>query len=267
MKNIIRDNTMYLEDVILSSLPENFKCRYSLDCNNSSITQLPNGLEVCGDLIIGNAYIEDLPSGLIVFGDIHMEEKDIPLPKDALVGGQVYDKNGVYTPVLHTDHYIKADDGKGIFYKKSETIISESDLPLDYYYPKILFYKNLNPKENIHIVEYTENGITYRLSCDSLSDGVNKVNWNRAKINGIDRFKDYDIDEPRTVEELKQIYQVCTGACESGIVDFMQKYNIDKNKLYSIRQLRFMVMNMKITAGRSKSVFLEYFDPKKKEAN
>ena len=63
------------------------------------------------------------------------------------------------------------------------------------------------------------------------------------------------------MDELKEIYQTCTGACESGIVKFKNLLGIDDNKLYTIRQLAEMVAKQKWISG-SVIVFFEFFNLK-----
>ena len=108
MKNLIENKVMYLKDIYLPSLPNNFKTEYSLDCNDSELTFLPDGLEVGGDLIIGNAYIEDLPEDLIVCGNLIMLYRTLLIPESAIIGGKIITKNGNIIPNnTNKNHYIK----------------------------------------------------------------------------------------------------------------------------------------------------------------
>lgn len=263
MSKLIQNGTMYLKNIMLPYLSENFKTEYSIDCTDSDLTFLPDGLEVGGDLIIGNAYIEELPKGLIVGGNIIMLEKELKLPQDAIVGGKVITPTNEYYPSFPVGHYIKTDDGFDIIYRKVRILTPEDIIADDFYYPELRYYKSLNPKTSISAVQYTENGQTYTFSCQGVKDAKSKVDWHRAKIKGIDQYKDYNIDELRTVAELKEIYQVCTGACESGVRRFLKEFNIDLEKKYTIRELRRMVMHLPFPGGSAKMVFLEYFNPNK----
>lgn len=264
MNKIVQDNIMYLKNIVLSSLPENFKTEYSLDCTDSDLTYLPDGLEVGGDLILGNSYIEELPARLIVGGNIIMKENELPLPKDVIVGGLVITPTIDYCPPYPEGHFIETDDGHKIIYRNVKILAQEDIITDDFYYPQLRYYKHLNPDEVYNAVQYTENGKTYTFSCTGVRDAKSKVDWHRAKLKGIDNYANYDIDEPRSVAELKEIYQVCTGACETGIKRFFEEFKIDMNKKYTIREVRRMVMHLPFPGGSSKMVFLEYFNPNKK---
>lgn len=265
MSKFVQNGIMYLKNAFVPYLPENFKTEYSLDCTDSELTFLPNGLEVGGDLIIGNAYIEELPERLIVGGNINMIQKELPLPKDAIVGGKIITPFSEYIPPHPEGHYIKTDDGIEVLYRNVKILTQEDIIADDFYYPELRYYKNLNPSMNIAAVQYTENGQTYTFSCTGVKDAKSKVDWHRAKLKGIDKYESYDIDELRSVTELKSIYQTCTGACETGVKRFLEEFKIDMNKKYTIRELRRMVMHLPFPGGSSKMVFLEYFNPNKKD--
>jgi hypothetical protein len=262
---IVKDGVMYLKNIFTNFLPDGFKTEYSLDCTDSDLTCLPDGLEVKGDLILGNAYIEDLPSNLTVGGNIIMLEKTLVVPSDAIIGGAIITSEGSFTPPLPEGHYIIADSGEVVIYSRMKKIAQENNVINDFYYPEVRFYKNIFPEGEFDAVQYTEDGNTYTLICKGIRDAKYQVDWHRAKRNGIDKYADYDIDEPRTVEELKEIYTTCTGACVSGINSFLTDMEIDVNKKYSIRETRKFVLHYAHARDKSKLVFLEYFDPSKKD--
>lgn len=261
---LIKDGVMYLKNIFLSALPENFKTEHSLDCTDCDLTFLPDGLEVEGDLILGNAYIEELPNRLIVWGNVYMQERELLIPEDAVIGGKVFTPKLIFQPPAPKGHYIETDDGIGIIYRNVKILTQEDVIADDFYYPELRWYKNISPTAEYNAVSYTENGKTYTFSCGGAKDAKYKVDWHRAILKGINNYIDYDIDEPRTVAELKEIYQVCTGACETGIKRFFAEFNIDMNKKYTIREARRMVMHLPFPGGSAKKVFLEFFDPNKK---
>lgn len=278
MSKIVQDGVMYLKNILLKSLPENFKVDSSLDCTDCDLTYLPDGLEVKGDLILGNAYIDELPARLVIGGNLVMMERILAVPSDAIIGGVIVTSFGVSPPALPEGHHIHTDDGNIIIYNQIKILTQEEIVANDFYYPELKFFKNLYPDSTMHAVQYTENDKTYTFTCSGIKDAKLKVDWNRAKLNGIYNYDNYNINEPRTVLELKKIYQVCTGACETGVQRFLKEFNIDMEKLYTIRELRRMVMRLPFPGGSSKMVFLEYFNPqyfddngnrlqKKEEAN
>lgn len=258
---IVQDGVMYLKNIILFSLPDNFKTEYSLDCSDSDITCLPEGLEVGGNLILGNSRIEDLPARLVVGGDVIMKERELLLPKDAIVGGTVVTPNNCYTPPLPEGHYVITDTGITVIYKNVKFIVPEEVIEDDFYYPQLRYYKNINLDQIYNAVQYTEHGFTYTFSCTTMKDAKYQVDWHRGMLNGMGNYTFYNIDEPRPVSELIEIYEVCTGACRSGIDRFLKECNIDLNKMYTIREVRNMVLHLPFFGGTSKYIFLDFFAP------
>ena len=145
MSKIVENGTMYLKNVFSEFLPEKFKTQYSLDCNDSELTFLPDGLEVGGDLIIGNAYIEDLPEDLFVTGNLIMLHKTLEVPDSAIIGGKIITKNGYLEPKnTNEKHCIITNNGEKILFKNKKQIMQESNLPNDFYFPKLIFLVHLN---------------------------------------------------------------------------------------------------------------------------
>ena len=262
MSKILNDNTLYLKDIIINSLPEGFSTSHSLDCSNSTLTSLPIGLEVGGDLILTESKITALPARLVVGNNVITDANSIFIPSDALIGGKITTAGGQQIPPFQFKHWIESDDGVGIYYKKTVMVMREDIILDDFYYPEVVFYQNICPTSNIHIVSYTENDKTYKLVCSGIVDAKEVVDWHRASLKGIDKYKDYNIDELRTVDELKEIYFVCTGTCNSGIKDFLEVFHIDETKKYTIRQVREMILRLPFKARSAKNVFIDFFEPK-----
>lgn len=263
IENLIENGVMYLKNIYLPSLPKNFKTEHSLDCSDADITFLPDGLEVGGDLIIGNSYIEELPENLIVYGSLIMLNKVLDIPNSAIIGENIITKNGKVIPNnTNKNHYVVTITGEKVLFKNSKILLRENFLPNDFYFPELIFYKNISANKK-DAVSYLENGQEFVLACKGTKDALYQVQLHRAKMAGIDDYKDYDIDEPRTVKELTEIYQVCTGACESGVKRFYEEFNVDLNKKYTIREVRKMVLKVPFFAS-GKRIFLDFFDPEKK---
>ena len=253
-RKLVENGIMKMSGLSLT-LPENFKVNYSLDLTDSEILQLPNGLNVEGSLILGNSKINALPSKLIVGEDLIMTT-ELKIPEDALIGGFIITPNRKNPAPLRKNHFITTDDQLVVIYR-NEKIVTEERIHdfEDYYFPKTTYYQNIN-KNYKNAIKYIEDNKTYVLSCKDLKDGFYKIYWNRAKVFGIDKYKNYDIYEPRTVKELEEIYYTCTGACGKGISKFLKDFNIDKNKKYTIKELMDMVEK---TRHSPKVVFLEFF--------
>lgn len=266
-EKVFKNNTLYLKDIIINKLPDGFRINGSLNCLDCELSVLPKGLNVTEDLIIDTKYIKELPKEMIIGRNIIMEPNIIPIPNDALIGGKIISSNKTYVPPLPKNHYIILDSTlEPIIYKKCYIISKENFVPNDYYLPEIKFYKNIN-KDKTSAVEYREKGITYILPATNPKDAKYQVDLHRAKINGIDKYINYDIYEPRKVSELKQIYQICTSACETGIKKFLIDFNIDENKKYTLFEVTEMLKTLPSTSDNTANkIFINFFGSIK-EAN
>ena len=266
--NLINNDVMYFKDVILDTLPANFNCLQSLDLSDSHIAQIGDGLVVNGDLIISNAPLEGLPARLVVTQDLIMLDHVLPIPLDALIGGKIIVPEGEINPAIPASHIIHCDDGTDVIYRYVTIVKHEDHRPDDYDYPEILYYPHINPAK-LGAARYIENNVTYTLSCMSANDGIDKVNWKRAEVAGLYTLTGLDVDEPRSVAELSKIYQICTGACVSGIKTFIEIMKVDPASTYTLRELYHMVQHYHRDRSVSKKIFLEFFAPqcieKKKE--
>lgn len=253
-ESIFSNGTLSFKGVAISTLPTNFSTPYSLDLNDSLIETLPEGLFVRGDLIIGNAKIESLPNGLYIGKNLIMLDKELAIPNDIIIGGKIVTKNNIIEPPFQKEHMIITDDNKKVVFQNTRTI--KATMINDYYFPEVIFYNGIDLKQNA--VQFTEEGNTHTLFCENEHDGLRRINWKRAEVMGLYSFSNYDIDEYRTVDELEKIYFTCTGACKKGIESFKKDKNINKDSLYTIRQLGEMVKNYD-DGQLSKEVFLEFF--------
>lgn len=258
-KKLIDNSTMNLNGVLLKELPEGFKVCGSLDLTDSFLEALPNNLLVYGNLVIGNSKIDKLPSGLKIGGDLIMTDKTLPIPADIIVGGNIINHGTIIEPPFKPDNMIFTINHQRVTFKNKKVVYSENYIEEDYFYPEVYYYFGVDPKKSA--IEFTENNKTYIFSCSSLKDGFEKIDWQRAENFGIRKYYNYDVDEFRTVEELKEIYQTCTGACESGIIKFKKLLNIDDNSLYTIRQLGDMVSKLDWVHG-SVIIFFKFFNLK-----
>ena len=89
--------------------------------------------------------------------------------------------------------------------------------------------------------------------CKSAREGIADILFKRAKDRGAEQFKGLDLDEPRTVDELKTMYRIITGACRAGTEAFVATIKELKGT-YSIREA------LEITRGQYNSeAFREFF--------
>lgn len=258
-KQLVDNNVMSLKGVLLKELPENFRATGSLDLTGSLIEKLPDNTLIYDDLIIGDSKLEKLPSGLKIGGNLIMADKTLPIPADIVIGGNIINNGTIIEPPFKPDNMIFTTNNQRVSFRNKKIVYSENYITEDYFYPEVSYYFGINPNKSA--IEFTEDGKTYIFSCSSPREGFEKIDWQRAENFGIHKYQDYNVDEFRTVEELKEIYQTCTGACESGIVKFKKLLNIDDNSLYTIRQLGDMVSKLDWVRG-SVVIFFKFFNLK-----
>ena len=257
-KKFIENDIMSLGGTFIKELTENFSTSHSLDLTDSLIEKLPDNLMVAKDLIIGNAKIKELPKNTRVGRNLIMLDNFLPIPADIIIGGNIITKNAIIEPPFQKNNMLIVNN-KRISYRKKKICYNERIVAEDFYYPQVYYYYGIDPQNSA--IEFSENGKTYIFPCKNLKEGFYKIDWQRAENFGIRKYQDYNVDEFRTVEELKEIYQTCTGACESGIIKFKKLLNIDDNSLYTIRQLGDMVSKLDWVRG-SVVIFFKFFNLK-----
>ena len=72
--------------------------------------------------------------------------------------------------------------------------------------------------------------------CKSFKDGVNDIEFKKAKDRGADQYKDYTMDTVVTFEEAKTMYRIITGACKAGTENFINGLH-DIKKKYTVREI------------------------------
>ena len=89
--------------------------------------------------------------------------------------------------------------------------------------------------------------------CKSFKDGVNDIEFKKAKDRGASQYKDFTKDTVVTAEEAKTMYRIITGACKAGTEHFVNGVKDVKEK-YTVREL------IDITEGQYRSeVFKSFF--------
>lgn len=247
----------------LTSLPKNFKCDASLNCDGSSLIELPDGLYVKGDLYIGDADIVELPHNLIVCGDLILLNSQIcDLPDDICVG-----KNIISLQTNNIPHYEKntkyknfiCDNNKEIIPFKYEKEIKRQDENLGYLPRETIYFyygydSTMNAARRASKKEY--------FKCGSFREAIEKIEREILKESPIyQKYLNYDINEKRFVKELVTIFQEITNACESGIKKFFNETNlIVKENKYTIKELcNILKQDYNSSTYPYTFLFLDYF--------
>ena len=90
--------------------------------------------------------------------------------------------------------------------------------------------------------------------CNNLKDGIADILFKEAKDRGADQYRGLDKDKLYTVDELKTMYRVITGACRAGTEAFINQVSDLKEK-YTILEA------IEMTKGQyNASAFARFFE-------
>lgn len=76
----------------------------------------------------------------------------------------------------------------------------------------------------------------YYAHCRNFRDGVADLLFKSAADRGAEQYRGISLDDSFTVEELKRMYRVITGACEAGTESFVNSLKDLKDK-YTVREV------------------------------
>ena len=102
------DKWLEVSKIQTSFLPKNFHCYGSLSCDGSSLTELPEGLIIEGNLYIGECEIAVLPPKLIIGKDLILLNSSIfDIPNDICICGDIIalKVNNMPSYQSNTDYY------------------------------------------------------------------------------------------------------------------------------------------------------------------
>ena len=88
--------------------------------------------------------------------------------------------------------------------------------------------------------------------CKSFKDGVNDIEFKKAKDRGADQYKNFTMETVVTFEEAKTMYRIITGACKAGTEHFINGLH-DVKKKYTVREI------IDITEGQYRSEIFKAF--------
>ena len=90
--------------------------------------------------------------------------------------------------------------------------------------------------------------------CRTLREGIADLLFKSAADRGADQYKGISLDDSFTVEELKTMYRIITGACQQGTKEFVDGLK-DRKERYTIREA------IKLTDGQyNAEKFKEFFE-------
>ena len=197
----------------------------NLDLSNTKITALPDNLTVGGGLDLSGTKITALPDNLTVGGGLYLSGTKITNRTVKRL------RHGEYVP----GKYLYAD---GILtHIKKKKKIGEYTL----FIGKI---------PNRHVIF---DGKHYA-HCRNFRDGVADLLFKSAIDRGADQYKGISLDDSFTVEELKTMYRIITGACQQGTQAFVDGLK-ERKERYTIREA------IELTKGQyNAEKFKEFFE-------
>lgn len=262
-----KDLWLELSKLKINSLPKNFNCPYSLDCEGSSIKELPEGLIVEGNLYIGECDITKLPNKLTIGKDLILLNSSIfELPNDICIGGNIIALKVENVPKysLNTveEQYVCDINGKIIAYKNKKNIHRTHRFDLCFYLGKI------EGQCAVSFTDYNKKNII--LACNDFHEGQKKAEYYYLKHSPIySKYLNYDVNKKRSHTELKEIFREVTQACVPGVYDYLRASKIIiKQKKYSIKELND-ILNQEINNTQWPFLFIfeDYFFHREKFDN
>ena len=217
----------------------------NLDLIGTSITELPDNLTVGGWLELSGTKITKLPDNLTVGGGLDLSGTKITvLPDNLTVGGWLDLSNTKITN--HTVKRLRHGEyvpGKYLYADGILTHVKKKKKAGDY----TVFVGKI-PGHNVVF-----DGKHYA-HCRNFRDGVADLLFKSAIDRGADQYKGISLDDSFTVEELKTMYRIITGACQQGTQAFVDGLK-ERKERYTIREA------IELTKGQyNAEKFQEFFE-------
>ena len=232
------DKWFEVSKIQTSSLPKNFHCYGSLSCDGSSLTELPEGLIVEGNLYIGECEIAVLPPKLIIGKDLILLNSSIfDIPNDICICGDIIalKVNNMPSYQSNTDYYNFVCDIKGrpIPYIYSKFIDRYEEKQI--FNNSVLFYLGVfNHKCAIQLINNDKN----IYPCENLDQGCDFIDRLQLyKSPFYKKYINYNTNEKRFVKELITILKEVSNISEIDIKNFLNDSDILLINKYSIKEL------------------------------
>ena len=148
------------------------------------------------------------------------------LPDNLTVGGGLYlSGTGITNPTVKRLRHGEYVSGKYLYADGILTHIKKKKKIGEY-----TFFVGKIP--NMHVIF---DGKHYA-HCRNFHEGRKELLFKAAKDRGEDQYRGISLDDSFTVEELKRMYRVITGACEAGTESFVNSLKDLKDK-YTVREV------------------------------
>ena len=188
-------------------MPDNLTVGGSLDLEGTQIQSLPDNLTVGGSLYLRGTQIQSLPDNLTVGGSLDLRGTQIQSRKYKQL------RHGDYVP----KRYLYAD-GILTHIKSRRTIKG------------YVFYKGKIPGKNV-----ISDGANFA-HCSTLREGVADLLFKTAKDRGAEQYRELTLDSELSLDEMKTMYRVITGACRQGTENFISNLGDKLKDKYTVRE-------------------------------
>jgi hypothetical protein len=244
------EKIIYLKDILINELPNNFKTPYSLSFEGSSIQELPQNLIVGGNLYLQNSKIKKITSDVIICGSLYLDS-NVELEEYVIIGREVIgteeQKNKRYA--LDKTMY----SANCAYYDNTFVVTKKNYLQVKD--ENCYFYRNIFKELNDIIVYFGKEEEPKFFICKGLRDGLTQVYIYQIKKRLGDESINYNLDSLIDIPTAAHLYKVCTGACDEGIQDFISKLE-NKKELYTIAEVIDLTKNV----YHKSYIFEQYFE-------
>ena len=200
-----------------------------------TLEQLKEMMDEDGSLYLRGTKITSLPDNLTVGGWIDLRKTPIESKEEEAKKIKRL-KNGDYVE----GRYLYCDDM--LIHVKRKRKIGE----YTYYVGNIKGMNAIYDGENY-------------AHCKDFRDGVNDLEFKKAKDRGASQYRDYTMDTVVSFEDAKTMYRIITGSCKAGTENFVSGLRSVK-KQYTVREIIDITKN----AYRGE-VFKSFFEKKEEK--
>ena len=168
---------------------------------------MPDNLTVGGSLYLRGTQITALPDNLTVGGSLYLSGTQITERKYKRL------KNGDYVP----KRYLYADNILTHIKNRREL-------------KGYVFYKGKIKNQNVIF-----DGKNYA-HCSTFREGVAELLFKSAADRGAEQYKGLTLESVLSLEEMKTMYRIITGACKQGTENFVNNLGDKLKEKYTIKE-------------------------------
>lgn len=266
------ENILKLKGVLLNKLPDNYRFDGTLDLTGSSLTELPKGLYVTGDLILDDNLTKIAPES-IIGGNVYFKTNNpiitLSWDESSIVAGKIIVNDGVgIDKISNKTNYIILDNGEKFWYKNKKHYSHKALRDHDFDRTPFDLYEGYNDKKMA--VQWSTPKGFFTSRCADLKEAKFLVNYQDALERGLEKYRGLDIDTPMLGHDILEIYQVCTHSCMKVVQEYLNRFGFSLDNYYTLREIGYAVQQFKIERyAPASDVFMFFFNiPNiKEEAN